>query len=39
MSAQRGPFVYGDRVQLTGPRGKRYSITLVPDGEFHTHWG
>lgn len=39
MSATCGPFVYGDRVQMTGPRGKRYSITLVPGGEFHTHWG
>ncbi len=39
MSALRGPFVFGDRVQLTGPRNKRYSITLTQEGEFHTHWG
>lgn len=39
MSAKRGPFVYGDRVQLTGPRGRRYTVTLAPEGEFHTHWG
>lgn len=39
MSTNRGPFVYGDRVQLTGPRNKKYSITLVPGGEFHTHLG
>ncbi|MBT1017866.1 tRNA (adenine-N1)-methyltransferase [Canibacter sp. lx-72] len=39
MSAARGPFVFGDRVQLTGSRNKRYTITLTPDGEFHTHRG
>ncbi|MGO1255618.1 MAG: tRNA (adenine-N1)-methyltransferase [Microbacterium gubbeenense] len=39
MSAVRGPFVYGDRVQLTGPKGKLQTITLVEDGELHTHLG
>ncbi len=39
MSAVRGEFVYGDRVQLTGPKGKLQTITLVPDGELHTHLG
>lgn len=35
----RGPFRVGDRVQLTGPRGKLNTITLEPGGEFHTHRG
>lgn len=39
MTTARGPFVYGDRIQLSGPKNKRYSITLHPEGEFHTHWG
>ncbi|MGO2096940.1 MAG: tRNA (adenine-N1)-methyltransferase, partial [Candidatus Microbacterium stercoravium] len=39
MSAVRGDFVYGDRVQLTGPKGKLQTITLTPDGELHTHLG
>jgi tRNA (adenine57-N1/adenine58-N1)-methyltransferase len=34
-----GPFSYGDRVQLTGPKNRRNTITLVPDGEFHSHHG
>ena len=32
-------FKYGDRVQFTDPKGKLYSITLVPGGEWHTHKG
>ncbi len=32
-------FVYGDRVQFTDPKGKLYSITLIPGGEWHTHKG
>ena len=36
---QNGPFRAGDRVQLTGPRGKLNTITLEVGGEFHTHRG
>lgn len=35
----RGPFRVGDRVQLTGPRGRLNTITLELGGEFHTHRG
>lgn len=35
----RGPFRAGDRVQLTGPRGRMNTITLEVGGEFHTHRG
>lgn len=34
-----GPFVYGDRVKLTGPKGRLNTITLLPDAEFHSHRG
>ena len=37
--AVRGPLGYGDRVQLTGPKGRLNTITLVPGGEFHSHRG
>lgn len=37
--ALRGPFQYGDRVQLTGPKGRMNTITLERDGEFHSHKG
>ena len=37
--AVRGPFQYGDRVQLTGPKGRLNTITLVREGEFHSHRG
>ena len=36
---RRGPFVEGERVQLTDPKGRIHTITLVPDKEFHTHRG
>ena len=36
---QSGPFRPGDRVQLTGPKGKLNTITLEVGGEFHTHRG
>ncbi|WP_349236181.1 tRNA (adenine-N1)-methyltransferase [Cryobacterium sp. BB307] len=36
---QSGPFVVGDRVQLTGPKGRLNTITLQPGGEFHSHRG
>ncbi|WP_243225734.1 tRNA (adenine-N1)-methyltransferase [Microbacterium sp. CIAB417] len=34
-----GPFRAGDRVQLTGPKGRLHTITLRADGELHTHHG
>ncbi|SIT75851.1 tRNA (adenine-N1)-methyltransferase [Microbacterium sp. RU33B] len=41
MTTQRpsGPFRVGDRVQLTGPKGRMHTITLREDGELHTHHG
>jgi len=37
--AHSGPLGYGDRVQLTGPKGRLNTITLIPGGEFHSHHG
>lgn len=37
--APRGPLAYGDRVQLTGPKGRLNTVTLVQGGEFHSHRG
>ena len=34
-----GPFVIGDRVQLTDPKGRHYTMLLSTGGEFHTHRG
>ncbi|MGP3534884.1 tRNA (adenine-N1)-methyltransferase [Microbacterium sp. RD1] len=34
-----GPFRIGDRVQLTGPKGRLHTITLRERGELHTHHG
>ncbi len=34
-----GPFAVGDRVQLTDPKGRHYTMILAPGGEFHTHRG
>ncbi|QKJ19551.1 tRNA (adenine-N1)-methyltransferase [Microbacterium hominis] len=34
-----GPFRVGDRVQLTGPKGRLHTVTLRADGELHTHHG
>ncbi|MBS1674888.1 MAG: tRNA (adenine-N1)-methyltransferase [Actinobacteria bacterium] len=41
MTVQRptGPFREGDRVQLTGPKGRMHTVTLRADGELHTHHG
>jgi tRNA (adenine57-N1/adenine58-N1)-methyltransferase len=36
---RRGPFAEGDRVQLTDPKGRMHTITLVAGKEFHTHKG
>ena len=34
-----GYFSSGDRVQLTDPKGKLYSFTIIPGKEWHTHKG
>lgn len=34
-----GPFRTGDRVQLTGPKGRLHTITLEPGKVFHSHKG
>ncbi|MEW2011672.1 MULTISPECIES: tRNA (adenine-N1)-methyltransferase [Microbacterium] len=34
-----GPFRLGDRVQLTGPKGRMHTVTLREGGELHTHHG
>lgn len=34
-----GPFREGDRVQLTGPKGRLHTVTLREGGELHTHQG
>ena len=36
---RRGPLRVGDKVQLTDPRGRLHTITLSPEGTFHTHKG
>lgn len=36
---RRGPFSWGDRVQLTDERGRRNTITLTREAAFHTHRG
>lgn len=36
---QSGPFRVGDRVQLTGPKGRMNTVTLEVGGAFHTHRG
>ena len=38
-SNHRGPFRAGDRVQLTGPKGRMNTITLVAGAAFGTHRG
>ncbi|AOS63218.1 tRNA (adenine-N1)-methyltransferase [Actinoalloteichus hymeniacidonis] len=39
MSSVSGPFQAGDRVQLTDPKGRHYTIVLEEGGEYHTHRG
>jgi len=34
-----GPFVIGDRVQLTDAKGRHYTMVLNTGAEFHTHRG
>ncbi len=34
-----GPFQAGERVQLTDPKGRLYTVTLEPGKQFHTHRG
>jgi tRNA (adenine57-N1/adenine58-N1)-methyltransferase len=34
-----GPFRPGERVQLTDPKGRRHTVTLMPGKLFHTHRG
>ena len=36
---QSGPFVEGDQVQLTDPKGRLNTITLEPGKAFHSHRG
>lgn len=38
-AARGGPFRAGDRVQLTDPKGRHYTVTLEPGGQYHTHRG
>jgi tRNA (adenine57-N1/adenine58-N1)-methyltransferase catalytic subunit len=39
VSTARGPFRPGDRVQLTDPKGRRYSLVLESGRQYHTHRG
>jgi len=36
---RRGPFVPGDQVQLTDPKGRMHSLVLTQGRSFHTHRG
>jgi len=38
-SARKGPFRYGDRIQLSDAKGKLYSFTLQEGGAWHSHKG
>jgi tRNA (adenine57-N1/adenine58-N1)-methyltransferase len=38
-AAGTGPFVEGERVQLTDPKGRLYTVVLVAGKEYHTHRG
>jgi tRNA (adenine57-N1/adenine58-N1)-methyltransferase len=37
--ARGGPFRPGDRVQLTDPKGRHYTVVLEAGAEYHTHRG
>lgn len=39
MSTASGPFRAGDRVQLTDPKGRHYTVILEPGHSYHTHRG
>lgn len=39
MSTTSGPFRPGDRVQLTDPKGRHYTVVLEPGQTYHTHRG
>ena len=39
MSTASGPFRAGDRVQLTDPKGRHYTVVLEPGQSYHTHRG
>ncbi|KAA2266499.1 tRNA (adenine-N1)-methyltransferase [Solihabitans fulvus] len=39
MSTASGPFRPGDRVQLTDPKGRHYTLVLEPGKQYHTHRG
>ena len=39
MTTRRGPFVAGERVQLTSSRGRLNTVTLQAGGAFHSHRG
>jgi tRNA (adenine57-N1/adenine58-N1)-methyltransferase len=39
LRARGGPFQAGDRVQLTDPKGRHYTVTLEKGAEYHTHRG
>ena len=36
---RRGPFQWGDRVQLTDEKGRHHTVSLVEGGELHSHRG
>lgn len=36
---QRGPFQWGDRVQLTDAKGRHITVSLIEGGEYHSHKG
>lgn len=37
--SRTGPFRAGDRVQLTDPKGRHYTVMLADGGQYHTHRG
>jgi tRNA (adenine57-N1/adenine58-N1)-methyltransferase catalytic subunit len=39
VSIASGPFRPGDRVQLTDPKGRHYTVVLTPGQTYHTHRG
>jgi tRNA (adenine57-N1/adenine58-N1)-methyltransferase len=39
ITPRRGPFVAGDQVQLTDPKGRRHLVLLQAGRTFHTHRG